>query len=227
MRKGTFICLIGIDGSGKTTLATALRARLAARGVQVDYVQCKYDSVLMKASVGAAKWALSMRGKNMRNFSERYQTKKALFQSGFLRWAYRLIIRISYIPQILFKVRLPLMQGRSIVCDRYIYDTVVDLAVDTQMLPDQMHRTALGFLRLAPEPDLLLVLDVDGVTALQRNLAKRDGLTLQYINERRKTYLDLAKRLNAVIMDSSRNPDELQRQVWERIGPYIIGGVAS
>lgn len=221
MKRGVFVCLTGIDGSGKTTLAAALRARLVARGVRAGYARCKYESILMNAAVAVAKWTLSRRGMNMNDFSERYQTKKALFQSRFLRRAYHLAIRISYVPQIWFKVRLPLMLGRSIVCDRYIYDTVVDLAADTGMSPDEAHQTALGYLRLAPKPDLLFVLDVDGETAWQRNLAKRDHLTLHYIDERREIYLALAKRLKAETIDSSRKSEELERQVWERLLQHL------
>lgn len=48
MKTNLFICIIGIDGSGKTTLAKEISESYSKKGILLSYVYNRYLPLLMK-----------------------------------------------------------------------------------------------------------------------------------------------------------------------------------
>jgi thymidylate kinase len=75
---------------------------------------------------------------------------------------------LDQISTYLLRARLPAALGRVVVCDRFVYDTAVEMA---QSLPpdDEWGRRAIrAMLALTPPPDLGYVLDVPPGVARER-----------------------------------------------------------
>ena len=61
-----------------------------------------------------------------------------------------------FVISILF-IKIPLLLGRNIVCDRYIYDVILDLASD--LIIDEKLRSLINS-KLFLEPDIIYLINV-------------------------------------------------------------------
>lgn len=213
--KKVLICFTGMDGTGKTTLSKELVELLNKKGIKCKYVYAKLDSFVLKPFILFGEW-MFLQGKDaFKNYSEYSDIKrKAIKRHFFLSSFYLRILLFDYSLQLFFKVKLPLIFGKSIVCDRYIYDTAItNLSVDMNYSKDETISLINNLLRFFPEPNITFLIDVPEEIAYQR---KNDTPSIIYLKERRKMYLDVGKEYGMVILDGSKNLDELKNMVQKR-----------
>jgi len=214
--KGFFICLTGMDGSGKTTLSKELVELLNKKGIKCRYVYGRLNPFILKLFILIGDW-LFLRGKDIsKNYSEYSNTKrKAIEKHSFLSKVYQQILMFDYSLQIFFKVKLPLIFGKNIVCDRYIYDTIItDLSVDMNYSKDKVISMLNNLLRYSPEPDITFLIDVPEKIAYQR---KDDTPAVEYLEERRRVYLDVGKTYKMVILDGSKSLEDLKNSIQKEV----------
>jgi dTMP kinase len=216
MKKGSFICITGIDGSGKSTLAKALVSQMRDNGIKCKYVYNRQDPFLLRPFMIVGQ-KLFLRGKDTYEDHEDYAATKrsAIKKNPLLARVYQLLMMFDYSLQVFVKVRIPLLWRRTILCDRYVYDTVVtDLAVDFDYSEDTIMRTIRRFFRVCPRPDLTLLVDVPEEIALAR---KDDVPSLQYLQERRRLYLKVAETHGMTLLDGSRSQVEVLSEAKQEI----------
>jgi len=217
-KRGALICFIGIDGSGKTTQAKVLCESLARTGIKTRYVWTRFEPKLIKPLVAMAK-GLFFRGKDVfRDYADYVNTKRNLSKNTILLTTYQYLLLLDYSLQIFQKVKVPLMRGEVIVCDRYIHDTVADLAVDYGYSDEETQKTLRSYLRLFPNPDLVFLLDLPEELAYQR---KSDVPSIDYLTQRRKIYLNMGKEYNAVALDATKGLIELEDIVKSSVFEYL------
>jgi len=120
-------------------------------------------------------------------------------------------LMFDYSLQIIFKVKLPLIFGKNIVCDRYIYDTMItDLSVDMNYSRDKVTNVLKNLLRFFPEPNITFLIDVPEEIAYKR---KDDTPSIEYLRERREIYLDVGRKYGMIILDGSKRLEELQLEL--------------
>jgi thymidylate kinase len=207
------ICFIGMDGAGKTTLARALTTLLCQSGLRTRYVMCRFEDFVVLKPILLILKRLVLPGKKTDNSAEGVRTKKGLFHRRWLAGLWRLAVRLDYVIQLGYKVQLPLMRGGSICADRYVYDTAVDLAVDTALPVTAMESLLSQTLRLTAQPAVVFLLDLPEETAYQRNLVKRDGISRDYLKARRDRYLAFSHRPEVVILNGTRKTEDLLREI--------------
>ena len=214
--KGFLICFAGIDGTGKTTLSKDLVKLLNEKGIKCKYVYGRLSPFVLKPFILLGGVIFLRRGEASKNYSEYSNTKrKAIAEHSFLSSVYRKILLFDYILQVFFKVKLPLVFGKNIVCDRYIYDTIItDLSVDMNYSNDRVISMLNNLLRFFPEPDITFLIDVPEEIAYQR---KNDTPSVNYLRERREMYLDMGKEYGMVILDGTKKLEELQCEIEERV----------
>lgn len=215
LRKPMFICFTGIDGSGKTTLAKGLVESLNKKGIRCQYVSAKLDPFILKPFIWVGR-LIFLRGKSMfNNYSDYSGTKKETIRNHpLLSGIYQQISLFDYSLQTLLKIRLPLFLGKNVVCDRYIHDVVVNLAVELDY-PDGKLRIILNkCLQMYPKPDLIFLADVPEEIAYQR---KDDVPSLEYLKERRQIYLDIQRECNMINIDGCKTTAELENMVQDFI----------
>jgi len=219
-KKQIFICFTGIDGSGKTTLAKSLTDQLNRGGFECKYVYNRLVPFLLKPFIVIGH-KLYLRGKNISNNYDEYSTtKRKAIRANPLSFIYEWLLLLDYSIQVMLKVKIPLMLGKNIVCDRYIYDTLAtDLAVDFGYSDQKIERTLNRFLLLFPKPQLIFLVDVPEEIAYQR---KDDIPSIHYLRDRRKVYLNIGKVCGMVFIDGSKSLDEskniVQIKVTEHLG---------
>lgn len=220
--KAFLICFTGIDGSGKTTLSKELVELLNKKGVKCKYVYARLSPFVLKPFISIGRLIFHLGNDISKNYSEYSNTKRrAIIRHSFLSRVYQQILLFDYLLQIFFKVELPLVFGKNIVCDRYIYDTVItDLSVDMNYSKDKVINLLNNLLRFFPEPDMTFLIDVPEEIAYQR---KDDMPSVDYLKERRKRYVDVGNEYGMVILDGSKGLDELKNMIQKRAFKEVEG----
>jgi len=102
-------------------------------------------------------------------------------------------------------------RGEIVVCDRYVYDSLVDLCVTLREPIDRiLWAEGDWYERMLPAPDRVLLLDVDVDTALSR---KEDIPSREYLETRCSFYRAMAKRMQWGIIDAARPAEDVAKQV--------------
>ncbi|MFM7395817.1 MAG: dTMP kinase [Gammaproteobacteria bacterium] len=202
MTQGKFITLEGIEGAGKSTVATALAEALCARGVVVRQTR----------EPGGTPLAERLRRLVLERGSEVVSPE-----------AETLIMFAARAVHLDNLVRPALAQGEWVICDRFTDATRayqgggrgVDLALIEQ-LARSVHRGL--------EPDLTLLLDLPVSVGLERARARRqangetvtdrfESETLQFFERVRACYLDLARQApdRCRIIDASADAQSVSK----------------
>lgn len=200
---------MGIDGSGKSTLSKMLVDNLVNRGVKCRYLWW------LEAENSAIRRTLKVL------FPDR--TKGGLKSSekipeGFLAYLYQGIVYVDYLRQLILHVSMPLRAGDTIICDRYIYDTPIAFAAEFGYSESRLKRTIRLVRRLAPEPDAFFLIDVPPEIAFKR---KADIPSAEALARPRSMYLDIAKDMNAIVIDGTKDLDSLSLLVLESVRPLL------
>lgn len=206
------ICITGIDGSGKTTLSKELVEFLNIQGVKCKYVYARLSPWILQPFITIGNWIFLRKQNMFENYSAYSEEKKRLLENhSFLSKIYQQILLFDYLSQTFFKVKVPLLFGTSIVCDRYVYDTVItDLSVDMKYSDDKIKNVLDNIFIFLPEPDIAFLIDVPEYIAYKR---KSDIPSIEYLKQRRKTYLSMGKERKMVILDGSKNLNDLENTI--------------
>ena len=196
-----FIYLAGPDGTGKTTLATAIVRRLQERGVRCRYVWFRWPHFLSLPLLAYCR----LRGLTRYRVvgGVRYggwEFHRSRLVSALFPWLWLADTSLAALTKVYFHR----WREFTIVCDRFVYDALVDLmlAVDDERL----FARAVGrmFLRLVPKDGVAVVLDAPEATLQQRKADLTHDLR---IGRRRELYLSLANHLGLRVVDTAGSPE--------------------
>lgn len=144
-----YIIISGIDGSGKTAIIKGLQKRLQLEGLSVFYTWMRYNHIIIKPVHGLCR---------LMGLTRRRQTSRArVWRHEFYRYQLfcSLYIFLTWIDTWLAKIKL-VWQLRNkhvdvVICDRWVGDILIDLAVDSrrgELLDGKWHRR---FTKLLPK----------------------------------------------------------------------------
>jgi len=210
-----FVCVIGTDGSGKTTQCERLCSRLRERGHDVTYSWCKFESKLLFYIVQAVKTLLSRTGEDMDDYSKRKEKKDSILSHSIVRVPFLFYILVHYYGQVLWKISWPLLRGQTVVCDRYVYDTMVDIAVDFDYEPESVQWLLDLYLRFVPTPDVLIYLEVPPSVSLER---KDDIPNRAFVAEKKAVYDAILMHTGAETISGA---DDIET-VSSKINEYVF-----
>ncbi len=198
MKKGIFISLEGIEGTGKSTQAKLLSKHLSKKGYKTVRTQ-EPGGTLISSQI--RKVLLSTKHHKMD-----YMTELLLYNAA----------RIQHIKE---KIVPALREGRVVITDRFSDSTVAYQGFGRGIslkLIDSLDRIATSGMR----PDLTILLDLEVETGLMRNkhINKIDRLELEDVEFHRKVrkgFLELAamepERIK--IVKASKGLDEVHREI--------------
>lgn len=212
---GRLICFTGIDGSGKTTLSRMVAERLREGGERAVCAYGRCVPVLSRVLMTAGRKIFLEERNVWRNYPEYAMEKKRALENAFLAQAHRLAVWTDYLPQAFFKIGIPLSVGRKVVCDRYVFDTIVnDLGVHLGYDTHDIRVALAAIFRLLPEPDMVFLIDLPEEIALRR---KDDVPHIDYLRERRGLYLLIAQLYPMFELDGMETPEALTDQVLAQL----------
>jgi dTMP kinase len=190
-----FVTFEGLDGSGKTTQAELLRARLEAGGERV----------------------VATREPGGTELGEQIRTL-VLHGGHVTPWAEALLYAASRAQHVDQVIRPALDQGASVICDRYVDSSVayqgVARGLGLQRVLD-LNLVAVG--GLLPVRTFLLLLDPAAVSARLRrehDRLEREGDDFYArVDEGYRQLADLFPE-RIVVLDAKRPPDDLAEEVY-------------
>lgn len=205
------VCITGIDGAGKSTLARNTVAALREESIPAVYVYGRTYPVLSRALMALGRLAL-LRGKDQwRDYTAYAASKNETMKNPVLGAIYTATILFDYYLQLGYKLAPHLASGRIVVADRYVYDTVIsDLAVHLGYTMPRMNQVLERCLRFAPKPLLTALVDLPAEVAFSR---KDDVPHVDFLRDRQRWYRQLGGRPEVIKLDGEAPPDTLVRRL--------------
>jgi dTMP kinase len=208
-----FITFEGPDGSGKSTQIELLREHLEKRGVSV---------VLTREPGGTSI------GEQIRNVLHDVQNTEMLPNTEILLYS---ASRAQHVGQV---IRPALERGELVLCDRYAESTMAyqgwGHGLDVGLLV-----TITSFATGGLRPDLIVYLDIDVETGLQRKIAafhlggsewnRMDQKGREFHERVRRGYLSMASEEpdRWLVVDGNRTVDEIHAEIRERVTSFREG----
>ena len=139
----------GLDGCGKTTLIQAVRQEIDARGLPSSYVWLRYNHYFTRILHAFCRVAGYTRYENYNGTRIGYHD---FHRSELISWMAIVLNLVDTFLATLIYVYLPLLLSQRVVfCDRWVFDILVDLAVDTHKELTPLPRWGKAFLWLIPQ----------------------------------------------------------------------------
>jgi glycosyltransferase involved in cell wall biosynthesis/thymidylate kinase len=231
------VCIIGTDGSGKTTLADALVERMNANGQKAVRVWLGSESYVMAPVRAALKLVWARRPGKGKNAgpkpglaSQRVDYAEEIARKNTLAarhpWAvhvYQALIWFDYWVQLRIQ-RYKLRHSGMIVADRYVFDVAVNLGLTLGWTPEQVVRYTRTRIARVPLPEVRVFLRVEAEVSMAR---KDDVFDIDYLRMRQRYYDAVAQAFGFTVRDGTlpiaENADWLEVQVAaDAARPYVI-----
>ncbi|MFZ1946488.1 MAG: hypothetical protein WAW06_03000 [bacterium] len=221
------IVLMGLDGSGKSTQAETIARQLTEKGVRTDVVWLRGESYVTRPVLKIAKGLLrAPRGKKRGEAEtpEAYQKyvsgKRSMFRSGLAREAWRNLVLVDF--YITYRLAFSKIDKRArvVILDRYLYDSLIDIATAFGSGPDEVKRLLGSWrTRAFPRPDRVILLDLEPAEAIKR---KDDIPSMDYLEERHGLYRALASELHATVVDASQPVGQVAASIKDAVADLIV-----
>jgi dTMP kinase len=196
-RKGTFIVIEGLDGSGKTTQAKILVQKLL-----------KSHTAIFTAEPSRGKVGTFIRKSVLYG-----ETRSPVYVEALLFAA----DRIEHIQN---EVQPALDKGKIVVSDRYVYSSLAyqgSAGIDLEWI-DTINQFAL-------KPDLALFIDVSPEIVLER--LKRKKSVMEKLDTQRKVreiYQKFIDKGEIIAIDGNKSKNEVAQEVFAVVNAFLNTG---
>jgi dTMP kinase len=199
MKRTVLACFMGIDGSGKTTVAKSLQESLAEAGISSKYIWCGwrgFESWLFKPFAVQTKHAIIKWGNEQG--ADSAHDWIPLFD--FLAW-------VDYFARVCPVLVASSFTSTILVVDRYVYDVIQGLSGDHAM----SYKVVVWLMKLFPQPTVVFYIKVPPELAYAR---KDDIPSLEFLyrsDEEKQELLKLLPADRVIILDGRRTVQELTK----------------
>jgi len=205
----------GIDGSGKSSHAQLLEKCLAHYGLSTSYrwSRCATSGVTRFFSV-CGQTLFWRRANSQKGEPTSAAKRRKRLSNPLLRFFWSYVMAADMTISYFFRAGLPLLWGKIVICDRYVFDTAAEIESSLPVV-DRWNKLAIRLmLALTRKPDIAYFLDVPGDISTQRRDSNSDTDSLQ---RQRNVYIELAElyhlRIKRTDHDFSDNTDEILGEV--------------
>ena len=213
-RRRLFIALSGIDGSGKTTQIAMLEQKLREARFDTRIVWCRWRPI-SSLPILSIFYRLG--------YARIYPTSSIGFvetriprNSGLASlWCF--LIQLDNLLKNGLKVIIPLLLRRTVICDRYVLDLLVDAMGDLHDGP-ATKRIGYRLLHLMPRPDHAFVITIEPEVAFAR---KPDMPTISHFVERERLYSQMADKMRVEKLDGLLSPAAIHQKIWESLSKLV------
>jgi thymidylate kinase len=219
----SLVVLLGTDGAGKSSVATALVERLRAGGIPADVRWARWQPFLLRPAraVVARLWLENPNfARGREEPAEVSEVKRAVLGgNGLLGRAYLALACLDYWLQ---QAPFLLLRRRRgwLLLDRYWYDLLIDACGNAAGAEQTAVRLVLGPWRhLFPRPRHVLFLDVSPQVAFAR---KQGENSLPYLERRVTTYRAVARALGAERIDADQGLEMVVRDALARVNSTVL-----
>jgi thymidylate kinase len=135
-----------------------------------------------------------------------------------MAYIYSITLFVDTWLSVLTRIALPLLFKRTIICDRCVYDTLVDLAISVRN-PVFKNLALRVFANMMPKGKVIMLkASVETLRKRRDDLLEDEDLELKVL-----LYEMLASKLNLIVLDSERTIKEVHEKI---MGIYSINNTA-
>jgi thymidylate kinase len=190
MKKPMLINMLGIDGCGKTAQCRKLEAFLAKEGYKVAYVWIRREPYISK--IPAKLFKKFVLKEPEKTEGEAYlhikRNRTVFFKNRMLRFFWINFSLVEYFFLIYRRAIIPNLGCDILLCDRYLYDAIIDFALSCSLSPVEVSKLMAGcIIKIFPLPALIYFIDIDAEIGAKR---KSDGTSVVYLQDRVPIYKD-------------------------------------
>jgi thymidylate kinase len=211
------VYFFGPDGTGKTTQAELVSSYLRRKGTRVLRATVKQHHTLSYLLL-----------RLLRTNDDEY-LRMSYFgfddaTSERVRRPWKVLELFSLMPAIVYRVLLPSLFGYTVVCDRYVIDTLVVLSYFLKDRRFVSGNTAKLLIKLIPKNALLIHLDTDTKTILARK--HDEPLTRELVDYYRTAYNDTVRLFSLPVLTIDTTYASVEA-VQQKVLDMIERGVPS
>ncbi len=196
-KKGTFICIEGLDASGKTTQARRLVRELRRRGFKAVYTT--------EPSPGEI-------GKFIRTYILQRKRRVPIAVEA-------LLFAVDRVDHLERRVKPALEEGKIVVSDRYVYSSLAyqgAAGLDLNWI-EEINRSVVT-------PDLAIYLDVPPEVVVKRIRRKKSVMErLEVQRKVRKVYMKFVEDGRLIRVDGNRPKDAVSRNILTTVLNFLKG----
>jgi dTMP kinase len=217
-----FVCFTGSDGSGKSTIASSVFDSMVQKNKKTKKIYGRYRPLITKHLTAFAKRLFLHSNKNemFSDYDGFLSTRRSLLKtSSIISRVYLYAVMTEYIFQITIKLTLPYKLGYSIICDRYVYDTIInDISLYVGLSVEEVNNLLRRVWYFIPKPNIVFLLRVPEQVALQR---KSDIPSLNYLRLRNELYYQICSSQDFLFLDGTTDPYMLKSMVLEQMSRFF------
>lgn len=207
------ISISGPDGTGKSTQVTLLIDSLDKAGYNYEYRWMRFHHLFSFPVLALARFlGLSeiLTLDNGQKIGYHY-----FYKSKFISGLYKATMLIDTLIFTIFKVYIPIhILNRRLVCDRFIYDTIIDLMISTGDHQIYQSRTGNFLKALIPKQADTLILLADEKYLIDR---REDLVYDKTLGQKISYYTVVSDNLGIPIIDTSMSIEEVHIEIFEAI----------
>ena len=211
-KRNRIICLIGMDGSGKTTHAFQIIAHFQKSGLKCRYVWfgapylLSYPFLIICRLLGLTK-IHRLQGTVTHSEHQFYKNKPVA-----LIWPWIQLLDLIFFAGL--RVYRPFIMGFTVVCDRFTPDNLVELMADIR--DEKLYKRLFGHLMLSliPRSSDVFFLDVTESFAFRR---KNDLPNVDYLVQRKRKYHLIAKEYQIPMINAERPVSVVQEEIIHKL----------
>lgn len=215
MNRTMFICITGIDGVGKTTHVNLIIEYLRGKGIKCQYKWLRFHHLFSLPLLAFCRVVGYTRASTLENYQK--CSYHEFYKSRFISSVYPWILFVDTFLFTTIKVYIPMFFGISIVSDRFIYDTLIDVAVATR--DHKIYKKTVGklFLKLIPKNAHFVMLALDKSIILSRRPELKEDLTF---DERYALYEKFSSQFNIDVEDNGDSTSQVNCSIINRLFRY-------
>jgi thymidylate kinase len=206
------ICIVGGDGTGKTAHAQRLLADLQCQGRQCRYEWFGQPYILSYPFMYLCNKLGYTKNHHLPNSvvcqEHRYYRNRAV--ASVWPW-----IQLFDLTLLVFsRVYVPVMRGVTVVCDRFVYDTLAELMADNA--DPKLHKKLVGkaIVGLKPKSAVVVRLNVSSKNAFERRTDVPDE---RFLKIRRDNYETLGHDLNLTTINAERSFEQVHQDIMQQL----------
>lgn len=210
--KSKMICLMGLDGSGKSTSIEYAYQYLKEAGYRVEIVRAAYVIKYMRPIIHLGKKLLMKQDSDP--YAGDYKTylekmRKQSKKTGVYR-LFSAMTTAEFKLQIFFSITLKRLCGKTLLVDRYVYDNVVTYAANLGLGEEYIKETMEHKWKRAPKPDLLIYIKTPVDICCSRKNDIPDPL---YLEIREPLYDIVSTLYRAKIISGEQSMESMTQEV--------------
>jgi len=201
------ICFVGTDGSGKSTASDMIFDELSSEGVACSKIWGAYDLRFIKIIVKNVKRLMLKNPSPYGDYSKYATDMKQAIRWPLVSSIYIFMVFCEYWLQIFYKVTVPKLLGKTVVSDRYVYDTVINMSTNLGLDGQAFRKKLEKWLKFFPKPDVLVYVTVPPEVSMSR---KNDIPDIEYVRRRHEYYQLLSSIVPIKVVDGTTSINSIR-----------------